>query len=66
VLWLRNNLAELMVHSIYSIREWWLRIGRRKLAVGERGESPANAIVAFTGQVLTAVTGKPSRLVTTW
>ena len=24
VLWLRNNLAELAVHSIYSIRERWL------------------------------------------
>jgi hypothetical protein len=24
VLWLQNNLAEQDMHSIYSIREWWL------------------------------------------
>jgi hypothetical protein len=43
VLWLRNNLAEPTVHTIYSLRERWLRIlkgkadGRREGRVtGER------------------------------
>jgi hypothetical protein len=35
-LWLRNKLMELDVHSIYSIRERWLRIWKRE-AGGRRG-----------------------------
>jgi hypothetical protein len=36
VLWLRNNLAELAAHTIYSVRERWLRIWKGK--TGGRGE----------------------------
>jgi hypothetical protein len=37
VLWLRDNLTELATHSIYSVREWWLRILMEK-AGGRREE----------------------------
>jgi hypothetical protein len=37
VLWLRNNLAELAAHSIYSVRERWFRILKGRLVAEERG-----------------------------
>jgi hypothetical protein len=35
VLWLRDNLTELVVPSIYSVREWW-RLILRSCAGGRR------------------------------
>jgi hypothetical protein len=50
VLWLRNNLAELVVYSIYSIHERWLRIWKRKPSgrregVSHRRELPWHSLV---------------------
>jgi hypothetical protein len=36
-LWLRNNLAELMVHSIYSLRERWLQILEKRAGDRRKG-----------------------------
>jgi hypothetical protein len=73
VLLLRNNLAELMVHSIYSLQERWLRILKKKAGGRREGESPVNAIVAFTEAMLQVMDRLPMtvycdviRLRSTW
>jgi hypothetical protein len=73
MLGVRNMLTEQARPSIYSDQQRWLRIWGKKLAAGERGELPANAIVAFTEAMFHAMDRLPMtvycdvvRLRSTW
>jgi hypothetical protein len=38
VLWLRDNLTELVAHSIYSVLRWWRLILRRRAGGRREGK----------------------------
>jgi hypothetical protein len=67
VLWLRNNLVELTMHSIYSLQERWVRIWDEEGWRPERGVSHRRGLSWLSpGQRLRRWTNYLRRFTATW
>jgi hypothetical protein len=59
VLWMCNNLAELIGSLIYRVHQRWRSIWRRRAVDRREGKSPGSANMAFTEARLPAMDGLP-------